>query len=161
MTTQLAVRRKAPVEQVDAQLAPMMLLRDTLSVIGPRIIREHSSRIGDRQYVHVAGATLIAAMFGHHVREVGARRIDIDGVGAWEATVEIVRAADGMIVGGGSAICCDDEKMWASRPQYARRAMASTRAAGRALRLFFGHAFTMLGDNVATVTLEEMPEESK
>jgi len=64
---EITVRRKAPVEQVDAQLAPMMLLRDTLSVIGPRIIREHSSRIGDRQYVHVAGATLIAAMFGHHV----------------------------------------------------------------------------------------------
>jgi hypothetical protein len=64
-----------------------------------------------------------------------------------------------MVVGGGSAICCDDEKMWAQRPQYARRAMASTRAAGRALRLFFGHAFTMLGDNVATVTREEMPDE--
>jgi hypothetical protein len=36
--------------------------------------------------------------------------------------------------------------------------MASTRAAGRALRLCLGHMFAMLGDRVQTVTLEEMPE---
>jgi hypothetical protein len=55
----------------------------------------------------------------------------------------------------------DDEKPWGSRPQFARRAMASTRAAGRALRLSLGHLFCYLGDRVASVTAEEMPEDTK
>lgn len=159
MTHEITVRRKAPSEAVEAQVAPVVLLRDTLSVLGPRILKEHSTTIDRKVYVHVAGVTLIAAAFGYHVREVGAVRIDIDGIGAWEATAEIVRASDGMVVGRGSAICSDDEKAWGKRPQFARRAMASTRAAGRALRLFFGHALTMCGENVATVTREEMPDE--
>lgn len=158
MSTEITVRRKASSESIDAQIAPIVLLRDTLSVLGPRIVKEHSSRIGGKVYVHVAGVTLIAACFGYHVREVGAVRIEVDGAGAWEATAEIVRGSDGMVVGRGSAICSDDEKEWGRRPMFARRAMASTRAAGRALRLFFGHALTMCGENVATVTREEMPD---
>jgi hypothetical protein len=39
--------------------------------------------------------------------------------------------------------------------------MASTRAAGRALRLSLGHLFCYLGDRVASVTAEEMPEDTK
>ena len=161
MSNEITVRRKAPAEAIDAQLAPQRLLRDTLGLLGPTIIRDHSVRMGDKQYVTVAGVTLVAATFGYHVREVGARRIEVDGVGAWEATSEIVRASDGMVLGRGSAICMDDERGWEKRPQFARRAMASTRSAGRALRLFFGHALTMLGDNVATVTREEMPDDSE
>lgn len=161
MSNEITVRRKAPAEAIDAQLAPLTLLRDTLGLLGPRILREHSVRMGGKDYVTVAGVTLVAATFGYHVREVGARRIDVDGVGAWEATSEIVRASDGVVLGRGSAICMDDEKNWAGRPHFARRAMASTRSAGRALRLFFGHALTMLGDNVATVTREEMPDDSE
>lgn len=161
MSNEITVRRKAPAEAIDAQLAPLTLLRDTLGLLGPRILREHAVPMRGKQYVTVAGVTLIAATFGYHVREVRARRIDVDGVGAWEATSEIVRASDGMVVGRGSAICMDDEKGWSDRPHFARRAMASTRSAGRALRLFFGHALTMLGDDVATVTREEMPDESE
>ena len=161
MSSEITVRRKAPAEAIDSQLAPLTLLRDTLAILGPRIVREHTVRMGDKYYITVAGVTLVAATFGYHVREVGARRIDVDGVGAWEATSEVVRASDGMVLGRGSAICMDDEKGWEKRPQFARRAMASTRSAGRALRLFFGHAFTMLGENVATVTREEMPEDAE
>ena len=70
----------------------------------------------------------------------------------------MVFAADGRVLGRGSSICMDDEKEWGNRPMFARRAMASTRSAGRALRLLFGHMFTMLGDDVASVTKEEMPD---
>ena len=79
----------------------------------------------------------------------------------WEATCEILDIETNTIIGRGSGIVTDDEKPWGSRPQFARRAMASTRAAGRALRLSLGHLFAYLGDKVATVTLEEMPEEIK
>lgn len=157
MTQEITVVRRTPQEERDATLAPLARQRDVLATLGPRIIRDHSTRMGDRVYIHVAGATLVAAVFGYTVREVEVRRIDIDGVGAWEATCEVVR--DGVAVGRGSAICADDEKLWSGRPQFARRAMASTRAAGRALRLTFGHMLPMLGDRVATVTREEMPDD--
>lgn len=159
MSAEIVVRRKAPAVEVDSQIAPSILMRDTCAIVGPRIIREHSSVIDGKTYIHVSGATLLAGIFGYHVREVRVRRIEIGDVGAWEATAEIVRASDGVVLGRGSSICCDDERGWSKRPQFARRAMASTRAAGRALRLFFGHAMTMLGDNVATTTREEMPDD--
>jgi hypothetical protein len=153
--SEITVRRVTP--EAAAMLEPWAVQRDVCEQIGPRIIAQHSSLIGDKRYVHVSGATLLAGMFGYHVREVGVERIEVDGVGAWQATCEIVR--DGVVVGRGSAICMDDEKLWSQRPQFARRAMASTRAAGRALRLLFGHMLPMLGRNIATVTREEMPDE--
>lgn len=153
------IQRMARSEHVTAQVSVLETQRDTLALIGPRILRDHAVKIGPKVYITVAGATLMATVFGFHVREISSKRIEVDGVGGWETFTEIIRSTDEMIVGRGSAICMDDEKMWSGRPQFARRAMSSTRAAGRALRLFFGHAFSMLGDQVASVTREEMPDE--
>jgi hypothetical protein len=115
-----------------------------------------------KAYIQVAGATLLANAMGYTVREVEVKRVDFGGgLHGWEATAEILDIETGQIIGKGSGIVTDDEKPWGSRPQFARRAMASTRAAGRALRLSMGHLFCYLGDKVATVTLEEMPEDSK
>ena len=99
---------------------------------------------------------------GYAVREVEVKRVDFGGgISGWEATAEILDIETGTIIGRGSGIVTDDEKPWGSRPQFARRAMASTRAAGRALRLSLGHLFCYLGDRVASVTAEEMPEDTK
>jgi hypothetical protein len=99
---------------------------------------------------------------GYTVREVEVKRVDYGGgISGWEATAEILDLDTGIIIGRGSGIVTDDEKPWGSRPQFARRAMASTRAAGRALRLSLGHLFCYLGDKVATTTAEEMPEDIK
>jgi hypothetical protein len=125
------------------------------------IAETHCTNIQGKQYVTVAGASALAAGCGYSVREVGVERTEVGGVGGWVATAEIVDRSTGMVVGRGSGIVLDDEAMWKSRPQFARRAMASTRAAGRALRLSLGHLFPYLGDKVATVTLEEMPEDTK
>lgn len=131
-----------------------------------QVTREMSRYIGDthctaiqgKQYVTVAGASALAAGCGYSVREVGVERTEVAGVGGWVATAEIIDRATGQVVGRGSGIVLDDEPMWKSRPQFARRAMASTRAAGRALRLCVGHLFAMLG--AQTVTAEEMPHDS-
>lgn len=151
MTELVAVRR------VPAVPDELIRQKEITHALASRIVRDHSSMIGQKRYVHVAGATMLAGAFGYHVREVGAQRIDIGGVGGWEATCEVV-TTDGRVLGRGSSICMDDEKEWGKRPMFARRAMASTRSAGRALRLLFGHMFTMLGDDVASVTREEMPD---
>jgi hypothetical protein len=81
MSAEIVVRRKAPAVEIDAAIAPSVLMRDTCAIVGPRIIREHSSVIDGKTYIHVSGATLLAGIFGYHVREVRVRRIEIGDVG--------------------------------------------------------------------------------
>ena len=124
------------------------------------IMKRYTCHLQGKAYLTVAGATLIANGLGYSVREVEVKRIEIPGCGwAWEAIAEILDIETNTVVGRGSGIVSDDEKPWGSRPQFARRAMASTRAAGRALRLTFGHLYMQLGDRVAATTAEEMPND--
>ena len=132
-----------------------------VQALAPQVLSRYAIQLQGKTYVQVAGATLIANAMGYTVREVEVKRVDFGGgVTGWEATAEILDLETGAIIGRGSGIVTDDEKPWGTRPQFARRAMASTRAAGRALRLSMGHLFAYLGDKVQTVTLEEMPEDS-
>jgi hypothetical protein len=140
-------------------------LREQVSIVkalAPQITTRYCVQLQGKSYVQVAGATLLANAMGYTVREVEVKRVDYGGgLSGWEATAEILDLDTGAIIGRGSGIVTDDEKPWGSRPQFARRAMASTRAAGRALRLSLGHLFCYLGDKVATTTAEEMPEDTK
>lgn len=160
MSTSEIVKAK-PVEQI-AALEPLRNQVSIVKALAPQVISRYTVPLQGKQYVQVAGASLIANALGYTVREVCVERRDFGtGLSGWEATCEIVDIETGTIIGRGSGIVTDDEKPWGSRPQFARRAMASTRAAGRALRLSMGHLFVYLGDRVATVTLEEMPEDTK
>ena len=143
-------------------LEPLRHQVGIVQALAPQVLSRYSIQLQGRTYVQVAGATLIANAMGYTVREVEVKRVDFGGgVTGWEATAEILDLETGTIIGRGSGIVTDDEKPWGTRPQFARRAMASTRAAGRALRLSMGHLFAYLGDKVQTVTLEEMPEDAK
>jgi len=158
MSSDITVRK-------DAQLVALEPLREQVRIVqalAPQIMSRYAINLQGKAYIQVAGATLLANAMGYTVREVEVKRVDFGGgLHGWEATAEILDIETGQIIGKGSGIVTDDEKPWGSRPQFARRAMASTRAAGRALRLSMGHLFAYLGDKVATVTLEEMPEDSK
>lgn len=143
-------------------LEPLRHQVGIVQALAPQVLSRYSIQLQGKTYVQVAGATLIANAMGYTVREIEVKRVDFGGgVTGWEATAEILDLETGTIIGRGSGIVTDDEKPWGTRPQFARRAMASTRAAGRALRLSMGHLFAYLGDKVATVTLEEMPEDAK
>ena len=143
-------------------LEPLRHQVGIVQALAPQVLSRYSIQLQGRTYVQVAGATLIANAMGYTVREVEVKRVDFGGgVTGWEATAEILDLETGTIIGRGSGIVTDDEKPWGTRPQFARRAMASTRAAGRALRLSMGHLFAYLGDKVQTVTLEEMAEDVK
>lgn len=126
--------------------------------LGPIIKERYTHNLQGKAYVSVAGATLVANALGYTVREVSVERKDFGGnVHGWEGVCEVIDTETGVAIGRGSGIVTDDERPWGNRPQFARRAMASTRAAGRALRLSLGHLFGYLGDKVQATTLEEMP----
>jgi hypothetical protein len=149
----------------EPKISALEPLREQVSIVkalAPQITTRYCIQLQGKAYVQVAGATLLANAMGYTVREVEVKRVDFGGgITGWEATAEILDLDTGIIIGRGSGIVTDDEKPWGSRPQFARRAMASTRAAGRALRLSLGHLFCYLGDKVATTTAEEMPEDIK
>jgi len=112
-----------------------------------------------KRYVTVAGATMIASACGYSVRETSSRYQPAQEPlpGFWEVEAEVLDLETGQVVGRGKGLVADDEPAWSKRPIFAKRAMASTRAAGRALRLCIGHLFVALGPGVQSVTLEEMP----
>ncbi|HLC05561.1 MAG TPA: hypothetical protein VJK02_21185 [Anaerolineales bacterium] len=119
--------------------------------------RKLFSVIQGGKHVHVDGWTTLGAMLGVLPREVSAERQEDGG---YVATVELVRVSDGMVIGRASSLCGMDEvdrsgkASWGSKPEYARRSMAVTRATGKAYRLGFAWIMELAG--YKTTPAEEM-----
>jgi len=132
------------------------------AAIAKYVVSHLTTELQGKRYVTVAGATAVASALGYSVREAeGGSKYVPKGEhlpGYWECTAEVLDPT-GAVIGRGTGMVADDESPWSKRPLFAKRAMASTRAAGRALRLAVGHLFAGLGAGVQTVTLEEMPME--
>lgn len=154
--------------ETETQEQPRGLQLGTLWVASPQAVVSRASEIAttlaeivekrklyvvirQRKFVRVEGWSTLGAMLGVLPREVEVLERDN---GDFEATVELVRASDGAIIGRGSAICGLDEKTWANRPRYARRSMAITRATGKAFRLGFAWIIQLAG--YETTPAEEM-----
>lgn len=134
--------------------------RDIAQKLAPIIQARYTLAIDGKRYVTVAGASFLASAMGYAVREVSARRIAIsDTENAWETVCEVIDTNTGQQVGQAAGMCSDGESAWRKRPEFARRAMSSTRAAGRALKLSLGYLFVFL--EVASCVAEEMPEADK
>ena len=139
----VAVAGPGDVVEVAAQAAN--ILADVIRRQGLAI------NIRGREYVRVDGWATAAALLGLMAREASVTR---HPDGTWEAVVEVVRLRDGAVVGRGSAIVGPDEPAWAERPEYARRSMAITRAAGKAFRLALSWIICLAG--YETTPAEEM-----
>jgi len=112
--------------------------------------------IKDRKYVFVDGWTTLGAMLGVVPIE---ESVTLTEDGDYLATVKLIRTKDGQQVGGASALCGTDEPTWMSRPRYARRSMATTRATGKAFRLSFSWIMKLAG--YEPTPAEEMPVEGE
>jgi hypothetical protein len=113
--------------------------------------------IRDKNYVLVEGWTLLGSMLGVFPIVVWTRRVEADDLApGWEACVE-ARTRSGDVVGRAEAMCTRDEKMWASRDDYALRAMAQTRATSRAMRGPLGFVMKLAGYEATAA--EEMPRD--
>jgi hypothetical protein len=115
--------------------------------------RKLSRNISGREYVYVEGWATMGAMIGVLPREVQDATQELEN-GDFIAAVELIRVNDGAVVGFGSAIVGYDENTWKSRPRYAKRSMAITRATGKAYRLGFSWIMALAG--YAPTPAEEM-----
>lgn len=96
--------------------------------------------IRGRKHVVVEGWTLLGTMLGVFPVVEWTRPTE-DG---WEARVS-ARTLSGAEVGSAEAMCSRKESTWSSRPDYAIRSMAQTRATSKALRLPLGFVMTLAG----------------
>jgi hypothetical protein len=76
-----------------------------------------------------------------------------DKVVGWEARA-VVRNTGGNVIASAESMCAKDEPNWASRPAYAIRSMAQTRASSKALRQAFAWVAVLAG--YAPTPAEEM-----
>lgn len=111
--------------------------------------------IGKGKHVVVEGWTTLGTLLGVTPRE---KSVEETPDGSYIASVDLVRADTGCVIGGGSALCSVDEENWSpSRvDKFARRSMAITRATGKAYRLSFSWIMTLAGYHATPY--EEMPD---
>ena len=120
------------------------------------------SYISNKKYVAVEGWTTLAALRGCTPRE-RSNEVDPTRDGVYIATVELVNA-QGRVIGVASAECGDPDEVdrkgkpvWASRPAYARRSMANTRATSKVCRQVFSWIMVLAG--YSATPAEEVPKE--
>ncbi len=107
--------------------------------------------IGGRQHLKIEALQALAVMLGLYSSIEWTRSLP---AGGWEARC-VVRNSAGNIVGSGEAMCSRDESLWRDRDEFALRAMAQTRATGRALRGLLGFVMVLAGYEPCGA--EEMP----
>lgn len=163
-----AIQKRGPVEVAPAQPAAMSpVYLGSIAVPAHEVLdlgRKIATALADiisakqlfkdiqgKKYVYVDAWTTMGAMLGVVPREVSSVEIE---PGVYEGIVELVRTSDGAVVGRASSIC-GSEATWKNRDKYARKSMATTRAAGKAFRL--AYSWIMVLANYEPTPAEEMP----
>ncbi len=118
------------------------------------IVTSTAIEIQHRKYVKVEGWQAIAVAHGCVASARDVERIQ----GGVRAIGEVRRGKDGMALATAEGFVGDDETMWGNRPEYAKRAMAQTRAISRACRSAFAHVVVMMNAGLETTPAEEVPE---
>jgi hypothetical protein len=146
--TALAVVEEQSIERASAQ---MSRARD-IAGLCREIVVKTAVTIGKKRYVPVEAWCTIANAYGciPSIREVFE---EVEGV---RATCDLKRA-DGSILASAEGFVGNDEPTWASRPLYARRAMAQTRAISRVCRTAYAFIVTMMDAGLSTTPAEEIP----
>lgn len=117
------------------------------------IVVATARNIQGRKYVQVEGWQAIAIAHGCVASAGSVERVE----GGCRAIGKVVRMDNGREIASAEGFVGDDESMWAKRPEYARRAMAQTRAISRACRSAFAHVVVMMNAGLSTTPEEEVP----
>ena len=120
------------------------------------IVMRCSVKLQGKQYIQAEGWQALANLSGYSPRidEV----VELDN-GDYRAMCSLVRLADGVVIARAEGYVGTDERTWANRPRYARRAMAQTRATSRACRSALAFLVPLIDANLSTTPAEEIPVE--
>lgn len=132
------------------------LMRQATDVAGccKAIVSKTAMSIQGRQYIRSEGWLAIATAHGCIASARDVQKIE----GGFRAIGELRRISDGVVLATAEGFVGDDETMWAKRPEYARRAMCSTRAVSRVCRTAFAHVVVLMDAGLQTTPAEEVPE---
>lgn len=144
MSTEIAVVEATALTSHRAATNAAGLCRD--------LVVKTAMKIQGRRYVQVEGWQAIANAFGCVASARNVERVD----GGFRATGQVIRVSDGTVIAEAEGFVGDDEKTWANRPVFARRAMAQTRAMSRACRSAFAFVVTLMDAGLETTPAEEM-----
>ena len=136
---------------------PVANIKRSTDVAGAckEIVTRTSIKIQNRKYVPVEGWMAIATAHGCNLSACDVKQVD----GGISAKGIVRRISDGVILGEAEGFVGDDEKTWANRPLFARRAMAQTRSMSRAARSVFAHVVVLMDAGLETTPAEEMGHE--
>ncbi|HEY9874607.1 MAG TPA: hypothetical protein V6D12_14300 [Candidatus Obscuribacterales bacterium] len=108
--------------------------------------------INNEQYLEFEDWQTVGRFYGVTAKVTKTELIDLGGVKGYEATAEVIRNSDGMVISSADAMCLNDEEKWSTRakyeyingkkekvgdvpvPLFQLRSMAQTRACAKALR---------------------------
>jgi hypothetical protein len=133
---------------------PQALMRHATNVaeICREIVNATARQIGKKKYVEVEGWQSIATTYGCVLSARDVERVD----GGFRAIGEVRRLDNNEIISTAEGFVGDDEPDWAARKEYARRAMAQTRAMSRAARTAFAFVVVLMRSGLSTTPAEEI-----
>ncbi len=148
-TTALAV--------IEVQPRQVMERNQSVANACREIVMRCSVKLQGKQYIQAEGWQALANLSGYSPRidEV----VELDN-GDCRAVCSLVRLADGEVIARAEGYVGTDERTWANRPRYARRAMAQTRATSRACRSALAFLVPLIDASLSTTPAEEIPVES-
>ena len=141
-----------------AVINPTELMRVATDVAGvcKQVVTKTAVQIGHKKYIPVEGWQTIATAHGCILSSTNIKRI-ADGPAGIVATGEVRRISDGAILATAEGFVGDEESTWGVREEYAKRAMAQTRAMSRAARSAFAHVVVLMDAGLETTPAAEVP----
>ena len=137
--------------------SPELMMRQSNDVAGVcrNIVETTAVRVArsNRKHVCVEGWQAIATAHGCVAGAEEPRKEE----NGFLAQGYVRRISDGLILSTGYGFVGNDEPTWASRPEYARRAMAQTRGISRACRSAFAHVVVLMKAGLDPCPAEEIP----
>ena len=136
---------------------PQALMRHATDVaqICREIVNATARQIGKKKYVEVEGWQSIATTYGCVLSARDVERVE----GGFRAIGEVRRLDNNEIISTAEGFVGDDEPDWAARKEYARRAMAQTRAMSRAARTAFAFVVVLMRAGLSTTPAEEITQD--
>jgi len=119
------------------------------------IVTKTAQNIQGRRYVRVEGWQSVANAFGCVASAKDVERTET----GYRAIGQVRRMDTGAVICEAEGFVGDDERTWSKRDEYAKRAMAQTRAISRACRSAFAFVVTMMDAGLETTPAEEVPQD--